>query len=188
MSDSGPNSKQRDAETSDASSDQAAIDPADVCRRLIESTYSLQLATLGGDGVPHCGYTPFITGRGDDGKTMCLYIFVSELAVHTRDLLANHQVSAMIIEDEQTASQVFARTRVTYECDVVTLARDHADWSHHLDAYRQRHGKVVDLLRELPDFHLMRLQPRQGNFVMGFGRAYRLSGARLDTFEHIRRA
>ncbi len=169
-------------------SDEANYSPEDVCRKLIESTFSLQLATLGEDGTPHCGYTPFIADVQRDSGPVSLYIFVSELAVHTRDLLANPRASVMIIEDEQNASQVFARTRVTYDCDVRVLGRDHPEWASHLDAYRQRHGKVVDLLRELPDFHLMCLQPRHGNFVMGFGKAYRLTGERLDVFEHSRRA
>lgn len=155
--------------------------PARVCARLIEDMRSLQLSTVGVDGIPHCSYAPYLHRAPGS-----FYIFVSQLAAHTRHLLANGTVAIMIIADEQSASQIFARPRVTYLCEAKRIAPDSPDYALVLDDYQQRHGKMAGLLRQLPDFILFQLQPRSGQFVMGFGKAYTLTGDDLSVFEHSR--
>ena len=152
--------------------------PASVCASLIEDMRSLQLSTVGADGIPHCGYTPYLYRAPGS-----FYIFVSQLAAHTRNLLANKTVAIMIIADEQSTSQIFARARVNYLCDATRIAPDSHDYSLVLDDYQQRHGKMAGLLRQLPDFVLFQLQPMSGQFVMGFGKAHTLTGDDLSVFE-----
>ena len=41
-------------------------------------------------------------------------------------------------------------------------------------------GKMVGLLRSLPDFQLCQLQPYAGSLVIGFGQAYTLSDERFE--------
>ena len=143
---------------------------------------SVQLSTVSAEGEPHCGYTPFLI---DHGK---LYIFVSQLSLHTRDLLATPRAGVMLIADEQSSSQIFARTRVSYQCTADVIVHDDSDYTILLDAFQARHGKMIGLLRQLPDFVLFRLTPHSGQFVMGFGRAFKLSGEALDQFEHAKTA
>jgi len=157
------------------------VQPASVCARLIENMRSLQLSTVGADGIPHCGYTPYLHRAPGS-----FYIFVSQLAAHTRNLLANRTVAIMIIADEQSTSQIFARARVNYLCDATRIPHDSHDYALVLDDYQQRHGKMAGLLRQLPDFVLFQLQPMSGQFVMGFGQAYTLTGDDLSVFEHSR--
>lgn len=157
------------------------VQPDSVCASLIEDMRSLQLSTVGPDGVPHCGYTPYLHRAPGS-----FYIFVSQLAAHTRHLLANGTVAIMIIADEQSTSQIFARARVSYLCDAKSIAPDSHDYTLVLDDYQQRHGKMAALLRRLPDFVLFQLQPMSGQFVMGFGQAYTLTGDNLSVFEHTR--
>jgi len=151
--------------------------PAEVLAQLKSAMNSVLLATVDDDGDPHSGYTPFIF---DDAS---LIIFVSQLSLHTRDLLANGRVSAMLISDEADSSQIFARTRVSYQCRAEPIARDDQRFDAYLDRLELRHGKMIGLLRQLPDFVLFRLVPRHGQFVMGFGKAYKLTGEKLDQFE-----
>ena len=139
---------------------------------------TVQLATVGADGEPHIGYTPHLFDEAD------ILIFVSRLAVHTRDLLDNGKASVMLIADEAEATQIFARTRVSYRCHATVIAPADARYESLLDAFQARHGKMIGLLRQLPDFVLFRLRPHAGQFVMGFGKAYKLSGDALDQFEH----
>ena len=157
------------------------VQPASVCASLIEEMRSLQLSTIGEDGVPHCGYTPYLHQTPNS-----FYIFVSQLAAHTRNLLANKTVAIMIIADEQSTSQIFARTRVHYLCEAKRIAPDHSDYEPVLDDYEQLHGKTAGLLRQLQDFILFQLKPQSGQFVMGFGQAYTLTGDDLSIFEHAR--
>ena len=153
-------------------------DPADACDALKLTLKSLQLATVNADGEPHCGYTPFSV----DGNS--LIIFVSQLALHTRDLLATKQVAVMLIADEQSSSQIFARSRLSYQCRADVIAAEHAQYNVLLDAHEERHGKMVNLLRQLPDFVLFRLVPTAGMFVMSLGKAYKLTGPDLDQYVH----
>ena len=155
--------------------------PASVCGDLLKTMCSLQLSTVGVDGIPHCGYTPYL--YRDPGN---FYIFVSQLAAHTRNLLQNNTVAIMVIADEQSTSQIFARTRVNYLCEAKRLDADNPNYGLVLDDYQQRHGKMAGLLRQLPDFVLFELQPISGQFVMGFGKAYTLTGPDLSVFEHSR--
>jgi len=141
---------------------------------------TVQLATVGADGAPHTGYTPHLFDGPD------ILIFVSRLAAHTRDLLERPRAAVMLIADEAEADQIFARTRVSYACEATVVEPEAADYEPSLDAFEARHGKMIGLLRQLPDFVLFRLRPTAGQFVMGFGKAYRLTGEALDTFEHAR--
>lgn len=149
---------------------------------LRHSMQSVLLATVGEDGNPHSGYTPFIF----DGKD--IIIFVSQLSLHTRDLLENAKASAMLISDEYSSDQIFARTRVSYQCDAQVIVATSDDYDRLLESMQARHGKMINLLRQLPDFVLFRLIPSKGQFVMGFGQAFRLTGPDLDQFEHANSA
>lgn len=154
--------------------------PAEMCEALKQRMRTLQLATLDEKNEPHCGYTPFIF----DGKD--LIVFISQLAVHTRDLLANPKLGAMLIDDEQDSKNLFARCRVRYQCQAVVIQPDEKNYVTLLDRYQHRHGKVVTLIRQLPDFVLFRLVPESGVLVIGFGEAYRIEGDNMDTFVHAR--
>ncbi len=157
------------------------MSPARVCAQLIQDMHSLHLATVGADSIPHCGYTPYLFR-----EPCSFYIFVSQLATHTRHLLANSTAAMMVIADEQSTSQIFARVRVHYECIAQRIPSDHPDYEPVLNDYQQRHGETVGLLRQLPDFVLFHLRPKNGQFVMGFGQAYSLAGDNLAVFEHTR--
>lgn len=152
--------------------------PQQVLSELRQAMKSVMLSTVDEQGVPHSGYTPFIF----DGKD--IVVFVSQLSLHTRDLLSTGKVSAMLIADESASAQIFARTRVSYQCNAVVVDKDTTSYEPLLDQLEKVHGKTTSLLRQLPDFVLFRLQPFSGQFVMGFGQAFKLSGDRLDSFEH----
>jgi len=152
------------------------------CLVLKQTVASVHMATVDADGIPHTGCVPFIWHEGH------LLIYVSRLSIHTRDLLANPQVSAMLVEDEQGCVQPFARKRLRYHCDVHIIANTDALYEKLLDDFAEKHGKTVDLLRQLPDFVLFRLVPTEGIFVMGFGQAFKLTGPRMESFEHVRSA
>lgn len=89
------------------------------------------------------------------------------------------------MRDEQDSRQIFARQRASYQCDVEIVHRDVEEYAIILDKLEDRFGNVVDLLRGLSDFILFRLKPYQGQFVMGFGKAFKLRGEGLLKLEHI---
>ena len=154
--------------------------PAEDCEALKSRVRTLQLATLDENNEPHCGYTPFI----HDGKD--LIVFISQLAVHTRDMLKNPRLGAMLIDDEQDSNNLFARCRVRYQCEACVIKPEDQQYTELLDRYEDRHGKVAALIRQLPDFVLFRLVPISGVVVVGFGQAYRIEGDDMDKFVHVR--
>ncbi len=147
---------------------------------LREKTSSLVLATVGNNGLPNVSYAPFV--GDEDGN---FFIYVSGLSEHTTKLLTNPVAAILLIEDESNAKQIFARKRISYQCVIELVERNHANYETILDAMSARFGNVVNILRSLPDFYLFQLSPVSGRFVTGFGQAYELSGDNLTQLVHI---
>lgn len=164
------------------------ITPEEVLHTLKNGVQTILLSTVGDDGSPHSGATPFVFGRAQCDEEHHVFIFVSQLALHTRDLLSNGKASVMLIADEADSSQIFARTRVSYQCQAEKIAPEDACYEALLDRFQRERGKMIGLLRTLPDFVLFRLIPQRGQFVMGFGRAYQLSGEKMNQLVHARSA
>lgn len=149
-------------------------------KKLNQSTHTLQLATLDKGGEPCISYTPFVKIEAN------YYIFVSELAMHTQNLFHHPKLSILVIEDEFTANNVFARKRLNLRCNAEEVEFESEDWNAILDAFEERQGNTVKLLRTLSDFHLFKLMPTSGTFVKGFGQAFELSGEGLGNIGHIK--
>jgi len=152
----------------------------DSFQKLKQDVKTMHLSTLTEQGKPNASYAPFVTDN--DGN---FYIFVSGLASHTQDLLTNPSAGILLMRDEQDTRQIFARQRASYQCDVEIVAKEDADHPVILDKLEDRFGNVVSLLKGLSDFILFRLRPYQGQFVMGFGKAFTLKGRGLLDLEHI---
>lgn len=144
------------------------------------SVQTLSLSTLDQNAKARASYAPFV-----DGKDGSLYVFVSRLAPHTQDLLLNAEVSILLLEDEKECRQIFARQRISYQCQAEIVKSDRQSYTTILDLMELRFGKVLELLRSLPDFVLFRFTPYEGQYVKGFGKAYRLVGDSLQELEHI---
>ncbi len=141
------------------------------CDRLIDSRKSLLLASRAAGGHAEISYAPYLR------VGTVFYIFVSELAKHTQNCLAYPRASILFIEPEAEAANPFARMRVTFDCRVAEISKTDPAHSLTLDAMKQKFGEIMSLLRSLPDFHLLALQPEQGQFVAGFGKAFAVDAA-----------
>lgn len=146
-----------------------------IYQQLLSQTRSLILATTNPDRSPLTSYAPFIANEQRQ-----FYIFTSQLAAHTANLQRTGQASVMLIEDEAATSQIFARQRVIFQCRASHIPRDNEEAQAALVDYEVRFGKMVGLLKSLPDFQLFKLQPQAGSLVIGFAQAYTLSGERFE--------
>jgi heme utilization protein HutZ len=144
-----------------------------------ESRRTLQLATICAEGKPNVSYTPFVL-VGDS-----YYILISKIARHARNLLANPQVSFMMIEDEKGLKMVHARKRLTYEAQAVAIDRESVQWQTAIDAMQERFGEIIDNLSAMADFTLFRLKPENGLFVKGFGKAFQVGANDKIDFVHL---
>ena len=137
-----------------------------------------QLATLAAGGIPEASYAPLVWLDGS------CFLFLSELASHTRNLQHCPAISLMLIEP-QSGANAFARRRITLQGEAHVIARDETLFARVMVEFHRRFGKVMEIIEPLPDFHLFRLSLRQGRFVRGFGQAYELCGEKLDELRHI---
>lgn len=141
---------------------------------------SIILSTVDAEGLPNASYTPFVM---DEEKR--IYIYVSGLATHTKNIYANPKVSVLFIEDESQTKQIFARRRLSFDCDPNLLTRDTPQWLEIVDKFQEKFGEIIEMLRSLPDFRIFQLTPTRGRFVVGFGAAYQISGDNLNQLTQI---
>ena len=137
------------------------------------------LATLDEKQLPCASYAPLVWVDGH------YYLFVSDLASHTRNLKCCPALSLMLIEAEDQAANAFMRQRITLQGNVQSVSRNDSSFARVLARFHHRFGKVMSMIEPLADFHLFRLQLRSGRFVRGFGQAYDLSGEHLQDLQHV---
>ncbi len=111
------------------------------------------------------------------------FVLASELALHTGPLLEEGQARIALLADQSTTHHPFARERAQWAATVEPVPRDSESFKTATLALRERHGKTVDLLCGLGDFHLLAIRPGDGRYVSGFGRAFGLDGLAVD--EHL---
>jgi len=136
--------------------------------KMLDASKTLALATLNAQHEPEASLTPYIYYQ------QALWIFVSQLSAHTANLMQHKKASVLINETE--SKNIFATTRVTLQCHVEM--EDGGDSV--LDEMESQLGETVAMLRQLPDFYLLKLQPVSGRFIAGFGQAYDIAFPELQ--------
>ncbi|HHF2882320.1 TPA: heme utilization protein HutZ [Vibrio diabolicus] len=140
---------------------------------------TLQLATVDAEGRPNVSYAPYV--QNQEGY----FVLISKIARHARNLLENPNVSLMMIEDEESSKQLFARKRLTFDAVANVVERDTEMWQQVVGQMKERFGEIIDGLSQLEDFVLFNLKPESGLFVKGFGQAYQVSCDDLVDFVHL---
>jgi heme iron utilization protein len=146
---------------------------------LIASQQTLLLSTASANSVPDISYAPFVRDHAG-----LFYIYVSEMAFHTTNLLNNPQASILFIRPESESRNLFARERAMLSCSVKEIIPDDEIYTYRIQALQDKFGEVVSLLRSLPDFHLFALRPESGRYIVGFGRAFTVN-MNDGTLQHI---
>ncbi|GEE03500.1 hypothetical protein nbrc107696_39460 [Gordonia spumicola] len=143
-------------------------------REFIAGRKTVVIATKDADGEPFQSIAPFVH-RGDD-----VYVYVSEIAEHYRYLAAGATARLLLHADEASSNNIFGVERASFVCDVEQVPEEGNDevFAGFADMSNE---KMVQVLRGL-DFHLFRLTPTDGRYVVGFGKAFDVSfdGSRFD--------
>lgn len=149
-------------------------------KTFLEEFESIIIGTVNQQGIPNASYAPFVS---DELKN--LYIYVSGLSTHTKNLDANPHVSVLLIDDESHSNQIFARRRLNFDCRATLIERETDHWNKIVDQFQERFGQIIEVLRDLADFRIFQLTPYDGRFVIGFGGAYQISGDNLNELVQI---
>ena len=120
---------------------------------------TIQLATVDAEGRPNVSYAPYV--QNQEGY----FVLISQIARHARNLLENPNVSLMMIEDEDSSKQLFARKRLTFDAVATVVERDTEMWQQVVGQMKDRFGEIIDGLSQLEDFVLFNLKAEQGLFV-----------------------
>lgn len=143
-----------------------------------QSFDSVILGTVNVDGNADTSYAPLLRHNGG------LYIYISELAVHTVNLLTHLNASLMFIEPEDKARNLFKRKRSTIRVKAKSIARDSQEWLSIMESYCKNFGTITRNLYKAKDFHLFELLPQNATYVRGFAQAYNIQGKKLDKITH----
>lgn len=138
---------------------------------LLGDLKSCLLATVSASGVPLSSYAPFWMS-----PERSFYVYVSGMAKHYGHLRKTKVASLSLIEDEGGSDEIFARKRLTVDCSTELIPRNSEEWQRGISGLEERHGEIVSYLKKLVDFDLFRLTASEGRLVLGFGKAYRVSG------------
>ncbi|OED37631.1 hypothetical protein AB833_22790 [Chromatiales bacterium (ex Bugula neritina AB1)] len=137
-------------------------------RQLVATFRTVLMATATSDGDPEISYSPYAIHEG------LLYVFVSDLSLHTGNLKDNPRASLLFIENESDCDNLHARRRSTFRCTATLIPREDPSWELVLDCMTGRFGEIMPVLKSLPDFHLFAMKPDTVVFVKGFADAHTL--------------
>lgn len=135
-------------------------------KELIARMKSVILATVDAEGNPSSSYVPYVM---IDNK---MYVLVSFMARHTKNLKDVKKVSVMFIEDESETKQIYARERLTIDATTNHIERGTEMWDKAVAGLTEVHGKILDILIGMEDFIMIEIVPVKGAYVNGFGSAY----------------
>ena len=97
---------------------------------LLENYQSVVLGSIGANGYPFSSYAPCYY----DGEN--IYIFISDIATHSKNIKSTNKASALFIEDEKHSENIFARKRISLQCDAKMIPRDDNSFTPIMDAFQ----------------------------------------------------
>lgn len=137
---------------------------------------SLVIGSLDENGFPFSSYAPFVY---DEHR---YYVFISDIAAHARNLRREQKASLLFIEDEASASNLFARKRVCMQCETDIVSKSGARFEIIMERFRKKFDPaLINMLMQMEDFNLHEFRPIAGEATFGFGEAYTLGGEHFET-------
>jgi len=144
-------------------------------KELLAPFKSTVLGTLGDNGYPFSSYAPFYY----DGEV--IYIFISDIATHAKNIQTIPKASAFFIEDESITENIFRRKRISLQCDVKKIDRESAQFTLVMQNFQAKFkGGTLAMLMGMQDFNLYALTPIYGEATFGFGEAYNIGGEKMN--------
>lgn len=144
-----------------------------IVANLIRGQRQAALGTLR-DGAPFVSMVAYAAEPDFGG----LLLHLSQLAQHTRQLLAGPQAALLIAEQDDGREDVQTLARITLVGPATPIPAGSAEHAAARERYLAR-LPAAEPLFEFPDFALFRLVPAEARYVGGFARAYTLTPAHL---------
>ena len=143
----------------------------------LEPFKSLTISSLDENGYPFSSYAPYVKYNNK------YYVYLSLMAKHSSNLTQNKIASIFFCEDEQDCKNIFAKKRVSIQCETLKLAQNTQNEEEILNEFKAKFGEeMVNMLKKMGDFYLFEFTPFYGEAVFGFGKAYNLGGENFEEF------
>lgn len=130
---------------------------------LLNNQKSLMISSLNEQKEASISYAPFVMLGGN------IYIYISKTAPHYNNLSNNKDCAVMIIEDEKDSKTIFARARVSFNCEAKKLE---SDTEKIFEKFDEVHNKEMMMVLKNMDFDIFKLSIKNGRLVKGFGQAF----------------
>jgi putative heme iron utilization protein len=141
------------------------MNETDAARRLLleQSFGVLSTISLDVPGYPFGSITPYCVDQ------QCRpVIYISTIAQHTRNILADPRVSLTVFDDNRGPDDVQARGRLTFIANARRARKEEAD----VAGRYFRYFPSTRQYEQTHDFEFFLLEPVRSRFIGGFGRIY----------------
>jgi len=147
-------------------------------KTLIELLKNSKIASLGTskENQPFVSMVSFSNSQ----KFSEFYILISQLAVHTKNILENNKVSLMICQSENETKNPNSLARITLIGKAIVVEKSDKNYSSIKQNYLNK-NLSAEMLFNLGDFQIFRIEVEQARFVAGFAKTYNLSTKSLES-------
>ncbi|NCD11474.1 MAG: heme iron utilization protein [Epsilonproteobacteria bacterium] len=133
------------------------------------------IGTLDKNNYPFSSYAPYLY---DNNR---FYVYISDIATHAKNIQRNPKASLFFVEDESKTENLFARKRVSLQCDSQKIERSSERFEAVLGLFAEKFdAKMVSTLKKMLDFNLYEFKVTYGEATFGFGKAYFIGGKNMD--------
>ena len=132
---------------------------------LLKNQKSLMISSIDKYNNPAISYAPFVM-IGEK-----IYVYLSKAANHYYNLRDNKKCAVMLIEDESDAKTIFARTRLSFDCEAKLLDNVSEEIFAKFDDIHD--AKMMSMFKQM-DFDMFELDIKVGRLVKGFGQAFEI--------------
>ena len=136
----------------------------------LENIQSVLLSTVSADAEPFVSYSPYV--EDEEGN---FYVFISTAVNHSHNMNATKKAHIMFLEDESVTDHIYARRRMYFKADAEKFEENDERTEKIHDLFKKRFADKVSFFSMMKDFQYYKLTPKEGNFVLGFGGAYKIS-------------
>lgn len=144
-------------------------------KNFIDKIQTTIIGTVDAHNHPFNSYAPYVYDANR------FYVYISDIATHAKNIQANPKASLFFIEDESKTDNLFARKRISLQCDSVKIERSSERFEEVLALFAQKFdAKMVETLKKMTDFNLFEFKVTYGEATFGFGKAYLIGGEQMN--------
>jgi len=144
-------------------------------KQFLSAIQTAVIGTLDINHKPFSSYAPYVY---DNNR---FYVYISNIATHTKNLHANPHASLLFIEDESQSKNLFARRRISLQVEACIIARESERFENVLDLFAKKFdSNTVAMLKQMQDFNLFEFEVKYGEATFGFGEAYLVGGEDMN--------